>query len=128
MKGCWLMSNKSLALRWAFAVAGLAVASVGCKWATIKPPTGMDAAMPTEEDVGHHPDVPEDRPVLDDRPVFEASPPVDVMAEVPLLSLDAACVGNSQTAKQVPLDMYIMFYQSTSMSGRLRRPTTHRRL
>jgi hypothetical protein len=103
---------------WAVAGAALA-ASVGCKPASVSshPPPEMDSGMPVE-DSGTDPDVPPDAPLMFDSPIFNFEVAVDVSVERTAVSPDAACAANSQTAKQVPLDMYIMFDQSTSMSSR----------
>jgi len=107
------MSNNSFAtFVWAAAATGLAIACAGCKYASISPPNtmGMEAGAPSGGGAGGA-----DRPPSDAR----SSPPVDAPKEKAApLSLDAACAANSQTAKQVPLDAYIMFDQSTSMSAR----------
>jgi hypothetical protein len=73
--------------------------------------TGTEAGVSPAEDADSTPNGPADGPA------FERPPSVDASAEKAPLSLDAACAANSQTAKQVPLDAYIMFDQSTSMSA-----------
>src|SRR5262245_18292118 len=105
---------------WAVAIGGLAVAPVGCKPSGVSSHPGADADVdvPPEEYSGTDPDVPPDAPLMFDSPIFNFDVALDVKVERPPLSLDAACAANSQTAKQVPLDMYIMFDQSTSMASR----------
>src|SRR5215831_19314088 len=113
------MSNNSFAtFVWAAAATGLAFACVGCKFASVSSqpsPTGMEAGAPSGGGgSGGGGSGGADRPPSDGPP----STVVDARKEKAALSLDAACAANSQTAKQVPLDAYIMFDQSTSMSVR----------
>ena len=101
---------------WALSAAGLAIGPVGCKPAGVRPTapvTESDTGVPIEEDAGSGSDAPVEVPAFD-VPIFV----FDASTEKPPLTLDAACAAASQTAKQVPLDMYIMFDQSTSMATR----------